>query len=74
MKVRDGKIHLPARRVRANPQGVVKITPEAIELLADLANETQLSMRFLASEIIKQAIDGGLLSFDEPKMEDADDE
>lgn len=39
----DGKIHIPARRVNSNPQGVIKITPEAFEALAEVMNETGMS-------------------------------
>ena len=52
----DGKIHIPARKketVKA-PQ-VVKISPEAYNVLVDLYNETYLSMKDLVSTIILQS-------------------
>lgn len=39
----DGKIHIPARRASANPQGVIKITPDAYEALIEVMNETGMS-------------------------------
>ena len=60
----DRKIHLPARRVSGNDQGCIKLTKDAMSALADVANETNLSMRMIASEIILQAVNKELISFD----------
>lgn len=52
----DGKIHIPARKKETvkTPQ-VVKISPEAYNVLVDLYNETYLSMKDLVSTIILQS-------------------
>lgn len=52
----DGKIHIPARKKETvkTPQ-VVKISPEAYNVLVDLYNETYLSMKDLVSTIIIQS-------------------
>ena len=60
----DGKIHIPARRVNSNPQGVIKITPEAFEALAEVMNETGMSARQAASIIITEAVNNGLIVYD----------
>lgn len=54
--MRDGKIHIPARKkeVVRTPQ-VVKISPEAYNVLVELYNETYLSMKDLVSTIILQS-------------------
>lgn len=60
----DGKIHIPARRASANPQGVIKITPDAYEALIEVMNETGMSARQAASVIITQAVNNGLIVYD----------
>lgn len=60
----DGKIHIKGKRAVPNEQGVVKITQEAMQCLADITNETNMSMRQVASEIIIQAVRDGLISID----------
>lgn len=60
----SNKIHLPARKIVANEQGVVKLTKEAMAVLVEIANETSLSLRMVASEIILQAANNGLISLD----------
>ena len=58
------KIHIPAMKVTANEQGCIKLTKEAMGALVELVNETNLSLRSVASEIILQAINNDLISFD----------
>ena len=58
------KIHLPARRVQVNDRCVLKLTKEAMDALVELVNETNLSLRAAASEIILQAINNDLISLD----------
>lgn len=58
------KIHIPAKKVTANEQGCIKLTKEAMGALVELVNETNLSLRSVASEIILQAINNDLISFD----------
>lgn len=66
------KIHLPARRMRVNEQGCIKLTKEAMAALVDLVNETNLSLRTAASEIILQAINNDLISLDREENEGED--
>ena len=62
--MRDEKIHIPAKRIVSNGQGVIKITPEAYNSLVDVVNESGLSVRQVASIIILQAIEKNLIVFD----------
>ena len=61
---KDGKIHIPGKAVVQNQQGVIKITPEAYSALAEIVNESRLSLRAVASDIILQAIEQNLIEFD----------
>ena len=63
-KCSDNKIHIPAKKARANEQGVIKLTPSAMEALMEVVNETDRSIREFASLIIEQAIDKNLIVFD----------
>ena len=55
----DGKIHIPARRRQPVMEGqpVVKLTPDAYNALVEIYNESQLSMKQIASLIILQSLD-----------------
>lgn len=54
----DGKIHIPARKKKVGEgQPVVKITPEAYNVLVDIYNESTLSMRQIASLLIINGAD-----------------
>lgn len=54
----DGMIHIPARkREPATEQMVIRLTPEAYNALVEIYNESQLSIKQIASEIILQSID-----------------
>lgn len=54
----DGMIHIPARkRGPATEQTVIRLTPEAYNALVEIYNESQLSIKQIASEIILQSID-----------------
>lgn len=66
------KIHLPAKKIMPNEQGVVKLTRDAMEVLAEIVNQTNMSMRHVASEIIVQAYKNELISFDRREVENAD--
>ena len=48
----DRLIHIKARKIIPNEQGVIKITPKAYLLLADVVNESGGSIRDVASNII----------------------
>ena len=60
----DRLIHIKARKIIPNEQGVIKITPKAYLLLADVVNESGGSIRDVASNIIVQAIEKGLITYD----------
>ena len=57
------KIVIPARKQQVNEQGVIKLTPEALNALTEVVNETKLSIRQVASKIILQAIEKNLIEF-----------
>lgn len=57
------KIVIPARKQQVNGQGVIKLTPEALNALTEVVNETNLSIRQVASTIILQAIEKNLIEF-----------
>lgn len=58
------KIHIPAKRISRNDQNVIKITPEAMDALAEVIEETGLSVRQAASLIIIQAVKNNLIIYD----------
>ena len=60
----DRLIHIKARKIIPNEQGVIKITPKAYLLLADVVNESGGSIKDVASNIIVQAIEKGLITYD----------
>ena len=60
----DGKIHIPAKNAKSNPQGVIKITQEAFDMLVEVVNETRMSVKEVASTIIIQAVNNGLIEYD----------
>ena len=61
---KDNKIHIPAKKAVPNEQGVIKITPVAMEALTEVVNESGRSMREIASFIILQAIENNLIVYD----------
>lgn len=60
----EQKIVIPARQIKRNPQGVIKITPEAFEALVEVMEETGMSAKQTASIIIVQAVSKGLIVYD----------
>lgn len=62
--MKDGKIHIPGKKITVNEQGTIKLTKEASEALAEVVNESTMSIRQVASLIILQAIRDGLIVFD----------
>lgn len=58
------RIHIPAKKVSRNDQNVIKITPEAMDALAEVVEETGLSVRQAASLIITQAVKNNLIVYD----------
>lgn len=61
--VNDGKIHIKGKKIKPNNQNVIKITPEAMRVLVDIVNESDMSMRQVASQIIIQAVENDLIRF-----------
>lgn len=60
----DVKIHIKAKKVVINEQGCVKLDAESIQLVSQLATESGKSVKYVASEIIKQAIKNNLVVLD----------
>ncbi|MGE9941103.1 hypothetical protein ACQRBH_05970 [Bariatricus sp. SGI.161] len=54
----DGMIHIPARKKQpVEEQTVVKLTPEAYNVLVDIYNESTLSLKQIASLLITKSAD-----------------
>lgn len=54
----DGMIHIPARKKQqVEEQTVVKLTPEAYNILVDIYNESTLSLKQIASLLIIKSAD-----------------
>ena len=52
----DGKIHIPARSKQpVDQQTVVKLSPEAYNVLVDIYNESALSLTQIASILIVES-------------------
>ena len=52
----DGKIHIPARSKQPiDQQTVVKLSPEAYNVLVDIYNESALSLKQIASILIVES-------------------
>ena len=62
--MKDKQIRIPAKKIIPNEQGVIKISPEAYRALAEVVNESGLSVRQAASIIILQAVEKELIVFD----------
>ncbi len=58
------KIHIPAKQIVPNEQGVIKITPAAFRALSEVVNESGRSVKDVASLIILQAIENDLIEYD----------
>ena len=55
----DGKIHITARKRKPAPEGqpIIRLTEDAYNVWIDIYNESQLSMKQIASVIIMQSRD-----------------
>lgn len=54
----DGKIHIPARKKEpVDCQKVIRVSADAYNALAEIYNESTLSMKEVASLIILQSVD-----------------
>ena len=63
-EMKEKMIRIPARKVTINEQGGIKLTREAMEALVEITNQTNMSLKQVASEIITQAYKNELISFD----------
>ena len=62
------EIHIPGRRLeklKPGQQPVIRLTPEAYDALMEITNESCLSMKLVASEIILQSRD--IITYDRPE-------
>ena len=54
--MKDGMIHIPARKKQpVEEQTVVKLTPEAYNVLVEIYNESTLSLKQIASLLITES-------------------
>lgn len=60
--MKDKKIYVK-RRKTVNSQGMVGLTPEAIECLMEVVQETGMSIKNVASTIITQAVQGDMIVY-----------
>lgn len=60
----DVKIHIKEKKATLNEQGCVKLDKEARGMISALMTQTGHDAKYLASEIIKQAISKNLVVFD----------
>lgn len=65
----DNKIHIKSKNMSANKQGVIKLTPEAYNALIEVVNETNMSIRQVASLIIQQSVEKNLICYDREEEE-----
>ena len=67
----DRKIHIPGRKMQKlqpGQQPVIRLTPEAYDALMEIVNESSLSTKHVASEIILQS--RGLIEYDRAGKEE----
>lgn len=67
----EKKIIIPGRtmpKLQPGQQPVIRLTPEAYDVLMDIVNESSLSVKKVASEIIIQAKD--LIEYDRGEVSD----
>lgn len=60
--MKDKKIYVK-RKKTVNSQGMVGLTPEAIECLMEVVQETGMSIKNVASTIITQAVRGDMIVY-----------
>lgn len=72
----NGKIIIPTKKLeylRSGMSGMAKLSPKAYNMIVDLANESGRSMSKIASEIIEQAIEKGLVELEQNCSADEDE-
>lgn len=67
--MKDKRIHIPAKKISTEGDGIIRIAPEAMECLAEVMNETRLSVRQAVSLIIIQAVKNDLIDYDREEKE-----
>lgn len=70
ISVSDKLIHIPGRKLeklKPGQQPVIRLTPEVYDALMEITNESSLSVKIVASEIILQSRD--CIVFDRAKEE-----
>ena len=67
--MKDKRIHIPAKKISTEGDGIIRITPEAMECLAEVMNETRLSVRQAVPLIIIQAVKNDLIDYDREEKE-----
>lgn len=60
--MKEKKIYVK-RKKTVNSQGMVGLTPEAIECLMEVVQETGMSIKNVASTIITQAVRGDMIVY-----------
>lgn len=73
MKTMDKKIHIPGRKMQKlqpGQQPVIRLTAEAYDALMEITNESSLSVKMVASEIILQSRD--MITYDRAEEESND--
>lgn len=54
--MKDNKIHIPARKKKPSENNtVIKVSPEAYAVLVEIYNESELSLKEIASILIIEA-------------------
>lgn len=67
------RIQIPRKTLQSiNQQCTIRLTPEAAEALNEVARETTLSIRKIASIIIIQAVKNELIDYTDPVEDIAD--
>lgn len=57
-------IRIPRQDPQVNKSGVIKVSPEAVNALLKVAQHTNLGIKAIASTIIIQAVEGGLIKYE----------
>lgn len=74
--MKSDKIIIPTKKLeylRSGMSGMAKLSPKAYNMIVDLANESGRSMSKIASEIIEQAIEKGLVELEQNCSADEDE-
>ena len=64
------KIYVPKQDPHINKSGVIKISPEAVDVLLKISQNTNMNIRSIASMIIVQAYENNLISYDNEELDE----